>query len=445
MPSDDVSEFGGWPRPPRWVWAVAGVTAVAVLAGMVVARTGPHHAAASPRSTSLPPASSPARGARTPAAGSAARWPSAAGACGSPVYLPQIHLARHHAGARGRVLVGGTGLRQVTLGRAVTRPLPGLPEHGRLVTKLVAGPGAYYAFDLPCSSSGPSLRVYRIVAGAARHLNTTADDLLGGPHRARAVTYLAHHTVLTALTGGRAVTLKSDTTPFADTAAGLVVVAHHDLLDLPDTLELLDPATGALLRRFAAATPLGAAGHVVLVSLPDCGALLTHGTCGLESIDLTTGRPTARFELPAGRVPISDAVFSPGGTKAAFQIARASQDPRFTTGWPYPPSDVVVLHLHTGSLDIVPGLELPPLTWAALAFDATGRWLLATVSEGERGELLAWRQGMPGPALVTTLPGPLATAPPLLPTWSLQRKRLARPVPGPAGTGHGHLPGPRHA
>jgi hypothetical protein len=108
-------------------------------------------------------------------------------------------------------------------------------------------------------------------------------------------------------------------------------------------------------------------------------------------------------------------VFNPGGTQAAFQLARASQDPRFTTEWPYPPADVVVLHLHTGSLDIVPGLELPPMTWAGLAFDATGRWLLTTVSEGEHGELLAWRQGMPGPSLVTILPGPLMTAPPLLP------------------------------
>jgi len=414
VPSDDVAEFGGWPRPPWWVWAVAGVAAVAVLAGVVVARTGPHHAAASSRPGWLPPASSPVRGARTLVPGSAARWPWAAGACGSPVYLPQIHLARHRAGARGRVLVGGMGLRQVTLGRAMSRPLPGLPDHGRLVTKLVAGPGAAYAVDLPCSSFSPSLRVYRIVAGAAHHLNTTADDLLGGPHRAWAVTYLAHHTVLTALTGGRTVTLQSGITPFADTAAGLMVVAHHDLLDLPDTLELLDPHTGALLRRFAAATPLGAAGHLLLVSLPNCGAPLTHSTCTLESIDLTTGRPAARFELPAGRVPISDAVFSPGGTKAAFQLTRASQDPRFTTGWPYPPADMVVLHLHTGRLDIVPGLELPPMTWAGLAFDATGRWLLTTVSEGQRGELLAWRQGMPGPALVTTLPGPLATAPPLL-------------------------------
>ncbi len=418
MPSGDVAEFGGWPRPPRWVWAVAGVAAVAVLAGVVVARTGPYHTAASARSGSLPPASSPARAARIPAAGSAARWPSAAGACGWPVYLPQIRLARHHASIHGRVLVGGTGLRQVTLGGAVSRPLPGLPGHGRLVTKLVAGPRADYAFDLPCSSPGPSLRVYRIVAGAAHHLHATADDLLGGPHRTWAVTYLARHTMLTALTGGRAVTLKSGITLFADTADGLVVEAHHDLLDLPDTLELLDPATGALLRRFTEVTPLGATGHVILVSLPNCGALLIHRTCSLKSIDLTTGRPAATFELPAGRVPISDAVFSPDGSEAAFQLTRASQDPRFTTGLPYPPADVVILHLHTGGLDIVPGLELPPATWAGLAFDATGRWLLATVSEGKRGELLAWQQGMPGPALVTTLPGPLATAPPLLPTSS---------------------------
>jgi len=38
-----------------------------------------------------------------------------------------------------------------------------------------------------------------------------------------------------------------------------------------------------------------------------------------------------------------------------------------------------------------------PGTWAGLPFDATGSWLPATVSEGHRGELLAWRQGMPGP------------------------------------------------
>lgn len=74
-------------------------------------------------------------------------------------------------------------------------------------------------------------------------------------------------------------------------------------------------------------------------------------------------------------------------------------------GAPFPPADVAVLHLRTGSLDMVPGLELPPETQAGLAFDTTGRWLPATVNEGDPGELPTWRQGMPAPALVTSLPG----------------------------------------
>jgi hypothetical protein len=407
---------------------------MAVLAGVVLARTGPHHTAASSRSKPLPSALAGVRGSHAPAAGSAARWPSAAGACGSTVYLPQIHLARQTAGVRVRMLVGGTGLRQVTLGGVVSRPLPGLPDHGQLVTTLVAGPGAGYAFDLPCTGSSASVRVYRIVAGAAHRLGTSADALLGGPQQAWAVTYLAQYTVLTPvltpLTGGRRLTLQARTNPVADTAAGLVVVAYHEWASRPDTVELLDPATGVVVRRMAEGSLLGAAGHVALVSLPGCGMPSAHRGCTLESIDLTTGRPTARFDLPAGRVPVPDAVlgpngpgavFSPGGTAAAFQLARARPDPRFTAGLPLPPADLVVLHLHTGSLDIVPGLELPPATQTGLAFDTTGRWLLATVSQGDHGELLAWRQGMPGPGLVTSLPGRLLGPPPLLPVRSWWR------------------------
>jgi len=319
-----------------------------------------------------------------------------------------------------RVLVGGTGLREVTLGGAVSRPLPGLPDHGRLVTNLVAGPGAAYAFDVPCASSSGSVRVYRIVDGAAHRLGITAFVLLGGPHHAWAVAY-PPRVLLTPLDGGRAITLKTTMSPVADTAAGFVVVAYHKRTSRLGTVELLDPTTGALLHRLAKGDTVGAADHVVLVSLPGCGALLTHRMCTLENIDLTTGRPAATVKLPAGRVPVSDAVFSPDGTMAAFQLARARQDSRFSTGPPGPPSDIVVLHLQTGRLDIVPGLEVPPLTQLGLAFDATGRWLLATVSAEDGGELLAWRPGMPGPALVTSLPGPLGPPPPLLPVPSSRR------------------------
>ena len=393
---------------------VAGVTAVAVLAGVVVARTGPHHAAAS----SPAAATAPGPGPRTPAR-RAARWPSAAGACGSTVALPQVQLAGQLSRFPVRVLVGGTGLRQVTPG-AVSGPLPGLPDHGRLVINLVAGPGAAYAFDVPCPSSSGSVRVYRIVAGAAHRLGITAFVLLGGPHQAWAVAY-PPRVLLTPLNGGRAITLKTTMSPVADTAAGLVVVAYHRRASRVGTVELLNPATGALLRRLAKGDTVGAAGHMVLVSRPGCDALRTHRTCTLESIDLTTGLPTATVELPPGRVPVSDAVFSPGGTLAAFQLARARQDPRFSTGIPAPPSDVVVLHLQTGRLAIVPGLEVPPQTEPGLSFDAAGRWLLATVSEGDHGQLLAWRPGMPGPALVTSLPGPLGPPPPLLPVPSSRR------------------------
>ena len=69
----------------------------------------------------------------------------------------------------------------------------------------------------------------------------------------------------------------------ADTAVGLVVVAHHDRPDLPDTPQTHRPQHSALRRRLAKATPLGAAGHLILVSLPDFGAALTHATCTLEA------------------------------------------------------------------------------------------------------------------------------------------------------------------
>jgi hypothetical protein len=327
------------------------------------------------------------------------------------VYLPKIHLAPHRVHVHGTVLVGGTALRQVILGRGVYRALPGLGDQGLLVTKLVSGPGADYAFVSPrCSGY---LWVYRIAAGAARQLGTTADDLLGGPRHAWAVTYWSH-TVLTPLNGGRSVTLASGADPVADTPAGLVVFQSGGA-GRAGTAELVDPNSGAVLRRLAAGYPMGTTGRAVLMSLPGCGAPLGDRRCALETIGLNTGRrPSATFGLPPGRVPVSDAVASPDGAAAAFLLARARQGPRLATAGPFPPADVAVLNLHTGSLATVPGLELPLGVGAGLAFDATGGWLLVSVSEGDRGELLAWRQGMPGPALVASLPGPLVAAPPLL-------------------------------
>ena len=91
MPAEDVTEFGGWPQPPRWVWVVAGFAAVAVLVGVLAARAGPRHAAAS----SAAATTAPGRVQGIPTKGPLAIWPPAPGACGpAVVVLSPIRGAR---------------------------------------------------------------------------------------------------------------------------------------------------------------------------------------------------------------------------------------------------------------------------------------------------------------------------------------------------------------
>ena len=99
MRSQDVIEFGGWPRPPRWVWVVAGLAVVALLVGVVVARTRPHHRAASPSAAAIVPVP----GGRMPEPAPVAFSPPAQGACGPVVYPPPMGLAQSPAAVPVRV------------------------------------------------------------------------------------------------------------------------------------------------------------------------------------------------------------------------------------------------------------------------------------------------------------------------------------------------------
>ena len=103
--SQDVVEFGGWPRPPRWVWAVAGLAVVALLVGVVAARTRPHHRAASPSAA----ATVPVPGGRMPEPAPVAFSPPGQGACRPAVYPPPTGVAQTPAAVPVRVNPGRLG------------------------------------------------------------------------------------------------------------------------------------------------------------------------------------------------------------------------------------------------------------------------------------------------------------------------------------------------
>jgi hypothetical protein len=406
------------------------VSAVALLV-VGVARGGSHHrvaplpiASASSTASTVPV--SPAGSGNRSLAGSAAGWPSASGACGSTRHLPQQTLALHYAGVPAMVVVGGAGVQTVSVDPLSTTTVSVAPDRpGWLVTALVAGPDGVYAKLTPCDVAPGPEALYRIEAGVAHPLAASPSQFLfGGAHHAWAEQYPPQTTsaagsavnagpALTPLDGGPTITLPPNASLLADTAAGLVVDVDDPINpDAPPSVKLLDAATGAVVRTVIDGYAIAAQGHALIAETSGCTAQPAPVTCALQRIDLTTGQPTRSYALPAGRLPVSDVVFSPDGQRIAFQLARASKDPRFDTD--FPPSDVAVLHLDTDRLVIVPGLEFAPKTSAGLAFDTTGASLLATISQGNGGELLIWQEGMTAPALLTPLRGPLFDAPPIL-------------------------------
>ncbi len=345
-------------------------------------------------------------------------WPSGAGACGSTAYRPLMSRQPLTARTGVRVLVGGYGVRLVDADTGTARPIRGIPADARrMISPLVSAAGAVYARSAQCD--GSAAMVYRLANGTARPVAAgNVADLLAGTTRVWVVSDPDAPTrpvVLRLLGSDRSLTLPPDAYPIADTTAGLVVAADQgDPGSKPPAVTVLDPATGRPVRTLGAGRPLAADRVQVLLLSGRCDQGQALPSCTVARVDVRSGQVRDRYPLPGGRVPASAGVVSRDGRLVAFQLARVYADPRFDPGHPLPPSDLAVLHLDTGQLNTVPGLEFAPKTAAGLVFGADSYWLFATVSDGDHAHLLAWHPGLDAPQSVARLPGPVAWAPPLL-------------------------------
>lgn len=417
----DLLEHGGDRPPRRWPVLVVAVLVVLALVGYGVVRLARREPSTpdAVTSPSVPLSSSTPPGREG--------WPATTGACGSQAWRP-LTAADPFVGRTGlRLLVGGAELAEVDVdsGRVLVRARVPHPAREQ-VGSLVRSGNEAYALVAPCSGAGPGRLVAVTAQGEVRRIRLSGpvDALIGGPAGVFGVDYppvdatagQATPVRLRPATGGTVV-VDGSLLPIGVTSAGIVALANGEQTEgEPPQLVLLDPTTGRVTRTVAAGYPLGVDGDSVLWHGKACQFLETGpaARCVLHVTDVAGGRDRA-YRLPAGRMPMSDAVPSADGRFVALQISDSRADTRYAVDHPGPPAAVAVLDLRSGRLQVLPGLELPPKTGAGLAFSPDDRWLAVTISEGDHGHLLLWRVG--GDRLLRSdvrLAGPLDGAPPLL-------------------------------
>ncbi|UQX87111.1 hypothetical protein M6D93_12450 [Jatrophihabitans telluris] len=260
---------------------------------------------------------------------------------------------------------------------------------------------------------GARSRVIRIdAAGASRQIAAGRfDGLLAGGRHPWAYQYPANNTTperLDPLNGG----------PWTTLPAGFGVVgAYQDLIigyqappngSAPNTsgpLVTLNLATGRV------EATIGPGSAVVSVSggliLWTDGACKATRSCLLHRYDSATGtRSSQIYHLGLSTdAYLGDGLISPDRRLLAFQLHRPSPDPRFDPGHPGTPSDIAVLHLDTGQLETVPGVELWAKASPSLAFSSDSRWLIIGLDEGTHSSLLLWHPGLRHPAAIANVPG----------------------------------------
>ncbi|WP_410791144.1 hypothetical protein [Kribbella sp. C-35] len=347
---------------------------------------------------------------------SARSWPTAPGACGADTPLPIVSSEPPAEHTAIQVLLGGERLRLVDFdsGRATTLP-DAVIRPGGYAAVLAGDPVTAYATTGSCNETAP-YAMLRIGAdhqvSLIRPLGPTEWPLADG-HRVWITSFASDidnpYGTIAPIAGGQRVRLPLGFYASAIVGDTIVGLMQPDPGISPTWLALVDATTGRLQAKLEQhVAPLAAgAGQVFWTS--GCDDDASPCTLHRRSIDggETVGSPLPRHACCG--------VVSPDGTRMAFLIDRASADPRFDDH-PLPPMDIAIMHVDTGRMSIVPGIELPARSKPGLAFAARGDWLAIALDTGSRTRLLAWRPGLQQPYETNALPGVVHDPPTLVVT-----------------------------
>ena len=435
----DGDELLSPPRPllPRRVrLAVIVLLALAVAAGVAVAAwPDQHHAspvvAATSRTTPRPapvPTFSQSAAPR--------RWPTARAACGGRSDLPfvtgALPVGGRHTGIT--AMVGGEQVARLDFDSGHLQWANDLRlTRDEYVTGIVAGEPIRIVTH---NCFGPDIegpRVFDLTEHGAVAVPVPGriDDILVDGQQMWALrlpTGPTNSGTLIPLGGGAPVRLPPGFLPGA-ISDGVVVGGIATPSDA-GRLVLVDATTGLIRRSLGNADVLVAAGGVVVWTT---GCEIVFPTACRAHRQAIAGGPVTSYRLP--RPPaFSLTALSPDGRLLAFSMERAGPDPRFEVEHPFPPADIAVLHLDSGVVDTVPGIELPAKSSPALGF-TDGGWLVIALDSGIRTRVLAWRPGLAHPVESRAVPGLVSTPPALLITprrdatdsrvgrWGMQRLR----------------------
>lgn len=380
-------EVGG-PRLPRWSRLGGALVVGVAVVVLVVVRVWSGQGTAHDVLVSPSPPVGP--------------WPSVRGACGSEHELAVVSSTPVTERTGLRVLLGGDRLRSVEFDSGSVAVVDGLRagEFGEVRD------GGLVATST-CEPGGP--RILRLGAGQKFGVLGSLgslEGLLTGAARAWVVSFPPDPDhgdgFVRGLDSQHWTRLPVGFSPYAVSGDALVGLLDPSQSGPPSRLVLVSAVTGRTLADLGQDAQPVATGIGQVVWTTGCDPS-SDSPCDLHRRWLGTGS-TATYRLPRPACCGEAGVVSPDGKLVSFQLERPMNDPRYE-GHPMRPSDIAVLHLDSGRLEIVPGIELPARSSPGLAFSADGRWLTIALDAGPRIRLLAWRPGLRLPYETKAIPG----------------------------------------